>query len=570
MAMLIAYLVCFITQFDDGNGGAALVGANEIVTVSDLSIPDDYQVGDQVRFRFLGNPAVGTVVEITATSWLKVEFAGRFGKQWTILPPGDVLGKVEPDGDQPMTGDVPANPDDPPAGGPDVGNGRMPYRVWTDNRGNEIEARLVELRDNTVRLQQRNGQTIQLKISELSIGDIRVAMRANARETFGDRAVNRPRPDNPQPDTAGYQTVTFDFSATRETAVDVSGWDLQGDQDTLPADPAHHQRFSMELNASHSGGVIVDPRVPSRGFVVATNVNEPPAGFLFDCQSGRTIGPIEIPTPKSQVLGYDAVGHRLLTSTRWSRRTLTLDVWTLTRDGIEHQFSFSPDPAGTKIPRRATTAAFIDQDRLAVIFPGQIRFYDLTRRRSLSGVTFDLFSTPQFDGTGQYAFGLIDNHVVAVDLQTGDVTGRSPVTLETTSSKIRQPTQLFSVSPDLARVATIRRRYLELFDLASGERLESCFLPTVGQRHPVFLDAENILAIDNTGASLVNIPLKSAIWDYSFCKLEPGPPGSGQVWGLSGTTVGSRAGRSGRFSVSAIRIPNESSRASLKALTWMT
>ncbi len=252
-------------------------------------IQEEYRVGDRIRIEILGDETEATVTEINRNGWLWVECQGRRARQRMLVRPQDVIGKVEPAGDHAGLdggmgdeGGENVTPDNPQA----------ELRVWTDNRGNTIEARIIELHRNRVKLQKQDGETIQIGIAELSASDVQVAMAWNAGRVFGERAEKR-KPGMPapevDPETMGYKTVKFDFAETRPIKAGVTGWNLK--RDTLPAESAepNHQDFSMELPASHSGGVLRDPRVASRGFVVGTNVLDPPTGFLFDDQSGAQL-----------------------------------------------------------------------------------------------------------------------------------------------------------------------------------------------------------------------------------------------------------------------------------------
>ncbi len=261
------------------------------------------------------------------------------------------------------------------------------------------------------------------------------------------------------------------------------------------------------------------------------------------------------------------MGHRLLTASSWSLSNRTLDIWKLTRDGIEHQFSFSPYPPGTRIQLPPSIAQFVDGDRLAVVMFHKIAIYDLNTRKGVAGMEFDRASSPSFDPTGRYVFGLIEGQVAAVDLATAELVARSPVTLSDPGKRSGLPTPRFSVSPDLTRLVTLRRRYLELYDLVSGERVDRFFLPSVTELEPVFLDEENIMALNIMGGSLIHVPLKSAIWNYSFCKIAPDPEGSGRNWVLTEHSVGSAAGRQGQFELTARSLPNPSTQKLIQSLT---
>jgi hypothetical protein len=336
---------------------------------------------------------------------------------------------------------------------------------------------------------------------------------------------------------------------------------------TIPAaDWDHNQSFSENLDVTHSGGVLIDPRVPSVGFVRGTSPGDPDTGFMFDAKSGKTIGPFITGLPKAVILAYDAVKYRLLTfSTRSSEEKL-IDVWKVGSKGLVYQYSFSPYPPGTRIKHYIGSARFLDNDCVALLIANQLAVYDLANRKGVYSVKFDLMTRPQFASGLDYFFGLIDNHVVAVDMRDGEIVAKSPIKLETTGRQNLNPTQEFSVSSDLTRLVTMKRRYMEIFDLASGEKLESFLQPTVRALNPVFLDDENVLVANNFGGSLVNIRLRSAIWNYSFCNFSFGPLGSTEIWSSTDKSEGSVQGRGGKFCAFATPIPNQKSKQIIDSL----
>ena len=355
---------------------------------------------------------------------------------------------------------------------------------------------------------------------------------------------------------AEYQLVEFDFAGARVLEANVAAWNLKREPVIPTADWDHHQSFTMQLDASHSDYVLLDARDPSIGFVSGTNVRDAPTGFLFNSKLGRTVGPFSVETPQAKILAYDAVRHRLLTSSTWARYNKTVDLWKVGSKGLTHLFSFSPYPPGQQIKLEIDDARFLENDRVALGIMNRLAVYDLANHTALFEVEFDGFAKPHFGSGCDYAYGLMQNHVVAVDLRAGEIAAKSPVQLETANGKTRQPTQLFSISPDLTRLVTMKRRYLEIFDLASGEKTESFFLPTVGERQPYFLDNENVLVTSNMGGSLVNVRLRSAIWNYSWCKLTFGPLGSSEIWATTEKSAASIDQSGGRFSAFATPIPN--------------
>jgi hypothetical protein len=64
------------------------------------------------------------------------------------------------------------------------------YRTWTDRSGNSIEAKFVEMKSNTVKLEKKDGETITIGIQKLSIKDMQLAARLSAQQAFGDRGFN--------------------------------------------------------------------------------------------------------------------------------------------------------------------------------------------------------------------------------------------------------------------------------------------------------------------------------------------------------------------------------------------
>ncbi len=545
--LLISFsCICFVAGF----------AVNGAATPPKILTQEKLKVGDRIRFSFMGREALGEIIEVKKNGWYRVKTRGRNGLQERLVTPSKFLGRAG------------AKSGNKGSGGK---GSSSEYQVWTDRSGNTLEAKFIELSGGAVKLKKKDGESITVNLTDLSIADIQRATRMTANKAFGKDLTDESDVDLDDDLTDGSEEglVDFDFDGARSVEVKVSDWNLKREPFNLVADWELNQSFSMRLEASHSAGVLIDPRNPAIGFVLGTSVGKHPTGFLFDCKSGRTVGPYTITSPeRATILAYDAVRHRLLTSSSWSRLSTTLDVWKVGRNDIELEFRFYPYPKDAKLKPSPTSGIFIDDDRIAITTRNQIAVYDLTNKRGLYAMKFDGMCRPQLHHGGEFGFGTSDNHVVALDLKAGKVVGKSPVKLVTSSPKNRQPTQLFSISPDMTRVVSMKRRFLEVYDLASGERLEYFLLPAVREQWPIFLDDENILVSNPIGswASLVNIPLRSAIWKFTFCHMTFGPLGSQQVWRSADKTVGSMNGWSGTFKTTGTSLPQESARQVIESL----
>ena len=59
------------------------------------------------------------------------------------------------------------------------------YRVWTDRRGNAMEAKFVDLDGGSVKLEKKDGELVTVRLIDLSRDDFRLASKLNAQKKMG-------------------------------------------------------------------------------------------------------------------------------------------------------------------------------------------------------------------------------------------------------------------------------------------------------------------------------------------------------------------------------------------------
>ncbi len=526
----------------------------------------DWQVGDIVRFWHSGEDRVGTIVGISPTMGIRIEFSFTAANSRIIsrvqCSSSSIKELIEP--------------------GSATTSALRQWRTWIDTSGSsEFEAVFIDLKDEQVKLRKRDGVTVNVALDQLS-EECQKAARELYKETESEasnpfRSVETPAASSRSPRRSDPFSLGFDFQSRSEFAgppknvpsyphlKDVkfsftgAGGIGRGNRAWNPLEPKFSetqwklgQKFTFTIDATHAGPILIDPANPNRIAASFVNSNTRFTYVVFiDVSTGKTLGPFELPVRGARMVAWDGVRNRLATA--WASSTVPerrmIDLWKVSKGpSLEHLAGFYPFNTSSGNYATIHTGQFLERDRLALLSSEGLGIFDLAKSKVVVKQEMDRNSSPLLSRDRKYMIGVVKEKLVFVELNLGRAVS------ETSGLGIIAETFGFTAfSPDLKKHAMLLDQDLLIFDLETGKLLQSLFVEQFKNGRPQFIDDENLfINLPDGRKILVHLPLKSPIWSYSEDELVAGLPGS-NIW-FRGTQDSKQS------TVSVVQIPEQEAR----------
>lgn len=132
-----------------------------------------FKVGDKVLVDWAGRTHNGEVVEIAATGWIKVKFELNGIQLTPALPPDNLTPVKSAAGGDKSKSTASASA----------------MRTWTSKNGKyRVTAKFIELKDDSVRLEREDGETLTVALDKLTEADQQFARKQAEDNPFGSAA----------------------------------------------------------------------------------------------------------------------------------------------------------------------------------------------------------------------------------------------------------------------------------------------------------------------------------------------------------------------------------------------
>ena len=134
-----------------------------------------FKVGDKVLADWAGRKQTGEVVGIAATGWIKVKLELNGIELTPAIPPDNLTPiKTAAGGDKSKSTASAST-----------------MRTWTSKNGKyRVTAKFIELKDDSVRLEREDGETLTVALDKLTEADLQFARKQAEENPFGADADN--------------------------------------------------------------------------------------------------------------------------------------------------------------------------------------------------------------------------------------------------------------------------------------------------------------------------------------------------------------------------------------------
>ena len=401
-------------------------------------------------------------------------------------------------------------------------------RKWTDSTGSfSIEAKFVSLVDGKVSLQTADGELIEVPLDRLSAADKTHATSEAAKAAsnpFKRKAANpftsvprstgaatTPGIGSPPPVSGSPREFRADAGSARMVAMAGEGeWKIE---------PDSGPKFSGQLRP-----IPLPPKTEffekPVGLCVSGNGRYAVVGYFFqapgqrsggrarlalsDLQEGKGLGSGVVPDANFVPIALHDSGTKvLMRSDEFGFGNHDqLEMWALTKTGIERQTKWTPYDAAERGNRDVQWAAYLGEDRLATSNDqGQLIVWDANTGKGI--YQLHIKGTPALSPGGKYLAFLTDSQVGILDAAAGNV-------LAMQTSPMRGGRLAFT--PSGTRLVGATSGNLYTWDVATGELQRETQIEGAGFHGFLICPSEEHAIGDHY--RLYDLVNQLALWEY--------------------------------------------------------
>jgi len=459
--------------------------------------------GDKVQVQWLQDWIDAEVVELDRSGWVRLRFSDPSFPQheMTASRPRSHLRIAAPPPVVPRVGTT-DNPFEPVTR----------TRTWTDSTGKyHIEAELLELTEEVVRLRRTDSQEVTVPLARLS--------REDREYLKGFAAGARAQSDNPfEPNKSQAETGDVgppvrkaDWSSAVSVLLDArpapsnlapDGAVASPDQTTeaviLPGTRSFHEHVTRLLPASHK---------TTRAVVTIENLFEHSARhwLCLLVRGGSSV--IELHAP-GNVLAMDLgpEGDLLLTEPVEPVRQQPgrVDLWRIAGRKLEHVVGWEPDPSDPIGVRGMSWGAILDPEHvLTCTSRGKLVLWKLPEVQAVYAMALS-GTQPVLSPGRKYLALALPGGLAVVEALSGKVVGWYA------AEGMNGGTPAFR--PDGARLALVTRGRVVVWDFADGRLYRDLGVSIDAWRGGVVWSSDEFLLLD--GSWLVDLARYAVVWEY--------------------------------------------------------
>ncbi|NLE37217.1 MAG: hypothetical protein GX621_04250 [Pirellulaceae bacterium] len=395
------------------------------------------------------------------------------------------------------------------------------FRTWEDDSGKfKIEAELVEVKGNSVRLKKRDDEILTVPLDRLSAKDQQLIARFQGRveeEEDDDEEESDESDDKTQfldeltakPAQWDGVTIVYLSQDVDSSALTPDGGvekrDLTSQPVLLPPKETFFDRVGGMYSAADAPECVLFP------FAKLNEHGKPTRFVLCNLTRGKT---------STRVLKFP-VGAVAVDIGPSGKQVLSLpngfgfgnkkrvDVWHVEGRDLRHEFGWKPyDQGGGRMQHEQDVewTAFVDAEHVATLSQsGRLVVWKIPEVKAVYELAIVRSSKPALSPGGKYLAALTSAGLVALDAKTGDVKGFYPKAGDRGTVAFR---------PDGKQIALVSSKRLQVWEFAGGKLYRDIGIGIGPSRSDaVAWPAANYILVG--GRYLVDLERYCTLWDYT-------------------------------------------------------
>ncbi|MBN2022964.1 MAG: hypothetical protein JW809_09230 [Pirellulales bacterium] len=474
--------------------------------------------GDKVQVQRLGQWVDGVVVGVNQSGWIGVRFRDEHfgGREMTLTLPRDHFR-------------IPAAPRRPRNLVPANENPFEPAkktRTWSDNTGKfKIEAELVEVLEDAIRLKRPDGQEMTVPRARLSREDREYLRSLQQADDEDDDRFGQ----DDEEDDSGFPMKDADVSGATVVmlAQAPKPENLAPDAVAPPKEP-NARPVALPAKGDffeQMEGLLVAASDPKRAVLVFENRHHNYTRHVLAtlAPGSRASAALE-GADGMKAIDLSPAGDLLLTvpAGRFHDRTSRVDVWRIAGTKLEHVVGWQPYAAGTRGFRGVEWGAFVDADHvLTGDLQGRLVLWKLPEVKAVYTCEGRFNMAPALSAGRKYLAVSTAEGVAVLDAKSGETLGgyRGPNAWGTLSFR-----------PDGKQIALVSANRLTVWDFSTGELYRDIGL-SVGPWHGggIAWPSPGYLLVGNK--YLIDLEHYVPLWEY---RPAPGAHGGAMAFDIGG------------------------------------
>lgn len=474
-----------------------------------LAGQDEFQIGDIVEFRFLGDTVQGEVIGFTGTGWPTIQFDHNGRSTERFYPPSR-LTLVE------AADDI--------AGGEDETTGKSEMRTWADTTGTfTIKAKLLSNKNGKIELEKEDGRVVTLPLIKLSEPDQAFIknlekqasienpfaggeMKAKPKSTVNNRARNRSPGRSPTASASSVNAIMPEANSNEIVLLD-KGWNVEPDAAAMVATAdktiAINTEFTKHKFHNRRSGTSLSADKRFMATAISNPFENDSEIVVTDLEAGKSRPPLRIGLKEASILAISPDGTKAVTYKKGRGRDPgVMDFWTL-GDQAKQTASWHTGSGFDRVGLAPVSGRFLDESRL-LTFGRRVILWDCQTAAALYSFAILESTKPALSANGKQFAVASGKSVFIVNTNDGKVTG-----------KIDPPSasQVLAFSQDGQFLAGIDSGTGEIWvwDLASNELARQLSAPPSSVKSMYWV-GDKYLLINDT--NLMDVELRTAVWKY--------------------------------------------------------